>query len=157
MNTAPTKIIAAPMLLALNRCAHICLERQHGCTHAAADVSDRGLKQLLGDFAEERGVEAQALLSMADPLGGAFLPQIPMRRWLGPGARTDRRVLDHCIRGDEISLVEFKLIFAWAPLAAMPMEVRALMLSAYGATLRLLSELRRRLEPASLSLDLAAR
>jgi hypothetical protein len=66
-----------------------------------------------------------------------------MRNWREPRRRSDRDVLDDCIEGEKALLSEFEVVFTWAPLSAMPMDVRALMLSAYGATLRTLSELRR--------------
>ena len=57
--------------------------------------------------------------------------------------RSDRDVLDLCTLGETASLVDLESTFTWAPLLAMPMEVRALMLSAHGTTLRVLAELRR--------------
>jgi hypothetical protein len=106
-------------------------------------VSERALKELLGDVAEERCMQAIALRAVVEPFGGGNPSGIRMRNWREPRARTDRSVLDECIDGEIRSLTDFEVVFTWAPLAAMPMDVRALMLSAYGATLRTLSELRR--------------
>lgn len=137
-----------PVLRAVDRCAEICLERQCRCSRASEDLSARGLKRLLAHFAEERRHQALAFLALTPPLGGRFQPGRRMRRWPGPGARNDRSVLEYCIAGDDAARVELQVVFGWAPLVAMPMEVRALMLSTYVGTLRLLAELRGRLAAA---------
>jgi hypothetical protein len=137
-----------PVLLAVNRCVDICLERQDGCTRAAEAFSATGLKGLLADFAEERGLQALAFLSITESLGRRFRSTTRMRRWSGSRVRSDRSVLDECIVGDEASRVELEVVFTWAPLVAMPMGVRVLMLSTYAGTLRLLSELRGQLAAA---------
>ena len=54
-----------------------------------------------------------------------------------------RDVLAARIDGELGSLADFELAFTWAPLSTMPMVVRALTLSAYSATMRTLSDLRR--------------
>lgn len=140
---AQEKIITGPVLVAVDRCIQICAARQEAYTRAADDVSNRAFRELLGDFAEERGLQALALRAVVEPFGGGNPSGIRMRTWHERYACSDERVLDDCIAGEKASLVEFEQVFSWAPLLAMPMEVRALMLSAYGATLRALSELRR--------------
>ena len=137
-------LTVGPVLRAVNRCVEICLERQDGCARAAEEVSETGLKRLLADSAEERGLQAQAFLTIAEPLGTRFQSGIRARQF-APNLRSHRNVLDHCIARDEASRVELQVVFGWAPLIAMPMEVRAIMLSTYCATLRMLSELRLRL------------
>ena len=144
---APQDPKAGPVVLAVNRCVEICLERQDGCNRAAEDVSETGLGLLLADFAEERGQQAQAFLFITEPLGRGSHSGIRTRR-VGPRLRDDRTVLDECIVGDEASRVELQAVFGWAPLIAMPMDVRAIMLSTYCGTLRVLFELRRRLAGA---------
>lgn len=140
-------LAAGPVALAVNRCVEICLERRDGYSRAAEDVSEAGLGLLLADFAEERGHQAQAFLLITEPLGRRSHSGIRTRR-SGPGLREARTVLDECIVGDEASRIELQVVFVWAPLIAMPMDVRTIMLSTYCATLRVLSELRRRLAGA---------
>ena len=136
-------LAAGPVALAVSRCVEICLERRDGYSRAAEDVSETGLGLLLADFAEERGQQAQAFLMITEPLGSRSHSGIRTRQ-SGPGLREARTVLDECIVGDEASRVELQVVFVWAPLIAMPMDVRTIMLSTYCA-LRVLSELRRRL------------
>jgi hypothetical protein len=142
---AQEKSITGPVLVAVDRCIQICAAREEACTLASREVSDRALKELLGDLAEERGMQAIALRAVVEPFGGGNPSGIRMRNWRESRGRSDQSVLDDCIDGEIRSLTDFEVVFTWAPLAAMPMEVRALMLSAYGATLRSLSELRRRI------------
>lgn len=144
---APHELTARPVVLAVSRCVEICLERRDGYTRAAEDVSETGLGLLLADFAEERGQQAQAFLSINEPTGSHSHSGIRTRR-SGPGLREPRTVLDECIVGDEASRIELQEVFVWAPLIAMPMDVRTIMLSTYCATLRVLSQLRKRLARA---------
>lgn len=143
MRDAQETRLAGTVLVTVDRCIQICSARAEACTRAARDVSDRSLKALLDAFAEERDLEAAALRSVVEPLSGGSPSGVRMRHWHEPRIRRDRIVLEDCIQGELASLVEFEVTFSWAPLSAMPMDVRALMLSAYGATLRTLSELRR--------------
>jgi hypothetical protein len=140
---AREKVIPAPFLVAVGRYIQICVARAEACTLAAHEVSDPALKELLHDLAEERGLEAVALRAVAAPFGGASQSGTRMRHGHGPLARSDRSVLDDCIRGEQASVADFEATFTWAPPSAMPMEVRVLVLSAYSATLRALSALRR--------------
>lgn len=133
--------------LAVSRCVEICLGRRDGYSRAADDVSETGLGLLLADFAEERSQQAQAFLWITEPSDRLSRSGTWPRR-SGPGLREDRAVLDECIVGDEASRIELQVVFGWAPLIAMPMDVRIIMLSTYCATLRVLSELRRRLAGA---------
>lgn len=143
MRDAQETPLAGPVLVAVDRCIQICSGRADECTRAAREVSDRALKEVLYAFADERGLEALALRAVVEPFGGGSPSGIRMRHWHEPRVRSDRMVLDDCIDGELTTLVDLEVTFSWAPLSAMPMDVRALMLSAYGATLRTLSELRR--------------
>lgn len=141
--SAQEKPLAGPVIVAVDRVIQICSVRAEACARAAEAVSNRALRELLGDFAEERGIEVLALRTIVEPFGGGSQSGIRMRHWHEPRVGSDRAVLADCIAGEQASLADFEVAFSWAPLSAMPMEVRALMLSAYGASLRTLSELRR--------------
>jgi len=141
---AREKSITGPVLVAVDRCIQICSARAEACTLAAREVSDRSLKELLFELADERGLQAVALRAVVEPFGGGNPSGIRMRQWHEPRDRNDHTILDECMAGEQSTLADFEVTFTWAPLSAMPMDVRALMLSAYGATLRTLSELRRR-------------
>lgn len=142
---AREKPITGPVLVAVDRCIQICSARAEACTLAAREASDGDLKELLFDLADERGLQAVALRAVVEPYGGGNPSGIRMRQWHEPRNRGDGAIVEECMAGERSTLADFEVTFTWAPLSAMPMDVRALMLSAYGATLRTLSELRRRI------------
>jgi len=140
---AQKKLTSRSVVIAVDRCVQICIARSEACTAAADEVSDQRLRELLLDFAEKRRLEAVALRGIVEPPGRTSGSGTRARYPSMPQVRTDRDVLDLCTLGETASLVDLESTFTWAPLLAMPMEVRALMLSAHGTTLRVLAELRR--------------
>lgn len=135
--------LARPVLAAVDRCVQICVTRSEACAVAAQDVSDPALKALLEECGEESRHHAVALQGIVRPFGRGFTSGTRARHRPDPRARSDRDVLADCIEEELASLADFELAFSWAPLSVMPMVVRALTLSAYSATLRTLSDLRR--------------
>lgn len=144
MSRVAREILPAAVVVAVGRCIQICIERSEACALATEAVADPGLKELLLGLGEESGLQAVALRAVASPFGVVSSSGTRRRFGHGTSARSDRSVLDACIGGEQTAVAAFEDTFSWAPLSAMPMEVRVLVLSAYCATLRALAELRRR-------------
>jgi len=135
--------LGRPVLVAVDRCIQICLSRAEACTRAAEEASYPALRDLLYEVGEESRHHAVALQGIVKPFGRGYPSGTRARHEYRPGPRSDRDVLAGCIDAELAAMADFELAFTWAPLSAMPMVVRALTLSAYSATLRTLSDLRR--------------
>jgi hypothetical protein len=134
-----------PVLAAIDRFIEICVARSETFDAAEHEASAPALKEQLHELGVESRHHAVALQGIVKPFGRGSASGTRVRHRHDPRARSDREVLSGCIDAELASLADFELAFTWAPLSVMPMVARALTLSAYSATMRALSELRRSL------------
>ena len=139
---------------ALNRCIEIFTDGEKGYAAAAADVRAPGLKAAFQEKAAERAAFVQELQAEVQKLGAypeneGTATGTAHRGWvdlrLALEGRSDRIVVEECVRGEAAALDAFEKALGRTQLDVLPDELRALVHRQYAAILLGLDQARQRL------------
>lgn len=139
------------VVFALNDCIETCTDAERGYAAASADVRDVELKRLFHDRSRQRTEFAIALQAAIRAIGAmpenqGTVKGAAHRAWMGMRRavdRSDRIILEECIRGEKASLETFQRAFERAPLGEMPEQAGALVKAQHAAIENAFADLQR--------------